>query len=115
MKLDRPFTNVILSAVAFMLIFSAFQTMVNIEQTILKSITKPSFTADAFISSGIVYAVFALANWVSPSVIAVIGPKFTMVIGGVMYLYVSHCIMRSNICLNTSVISLIKWIEQEQH
>ena len=31
MKLDRPFTNVILSAVAFMLIFSAFQTMVNIE------------------------------------------------------------------------------------
>jgi len=86
MKLDRPFTNVILSAVAFMLIFSAFQTMVNIEQTILKSITKPSFTADAFISSGIVYAVFALANWVSPSVIAVIGPKFTMVIGGVMYL-----------------------------
>jgi len=36
--------------------------------------------------------VFGLANWISPSVIAVIGPKFTMAIGGVLYLYAGHYI-----------------------
>jgi len=86
MKVDKAFLNVILSAVAFMLLFTAFQTIINIEPTILNSIENPSFTANAFTSSGIIYAVFGLANWISPSVIAVIGPKFTMAIGGVLYL-----------------------------
>jgi len=88
--MDKPLLNVILVSIAFMLIFMAFQTMVNIEQTVLRSISEeiPSFTADAFISTGIIYAVFALANWITPSIITIIGPKYTMIIGAVFYSYV---------------------------
>jgi len=34
MKVDKAFLNVILSAVAFMLLFTAFQTIINIEVNI---------------------------------------------------------------------------------
>lgn len=39
-------------------------------------------------SLAIVYAVFALSNWFAPSIIYALGPKISMVIGGITYRYV---------------------------
>jgi hypothetical protein len=50
------------------------------------SLEDPSFTADGYISLAILYAAFAVANWLAPSVISVLGPKWTMVIAVVPYL-----------------------------
>jgi len=87
MAIDKKFLNVNILGVSFMLIFTAFQTMGNIEQTVINSIKQddPSFTGDGFTSLAIIYAAFALANWITPSIITVIGPKFTMFIGSLTY------------------------------
>lgn len=87
MSIDRKFLNVNILGLAFMLIFTAFQTMGNIQQTVIDSITQddPSFIGNGFTSLAIIYAVFALSNWIAPSIITVIGPKYTMVIGAFFY------------------------------
>nr|XP_023023636.1 UNC93-like protein MFSD11 [Leptinotarsa decemlineata] len=86
--IDKSFVNVLLLGLSFMLIFTAFQTMGNIEKTILSSITSedPTFTGNAYYSLAIIYVVFSIFNWAAPSVISVIGPKFSMVLGGCAYL-----------------------------
>ncbi|XP_043217140.1 UNC93-like protein MFSD11 [Amphibalanus amphitrite] len=85
--MNPRFVNVIGLGFGFMFTFTAFQTMGIIEQTILDSVKEEdsSFTGDGFTSLAIVYAVFSLSNWFVPSVIAVIGPNVSMVIGGVFY------------------------------
>ncbi|XP_074029711.1 UNC93-like protein MFSD11 isoform X2 [Leptinotarsa decemlineata] len=58
------------------------------KKTILSSITSedPTFTGNAYYSLAIIYVVFSIFNWAAPSVISVIGPKFSMVLGGCAYL-----------------------------
>ena len=36
-------------------------------------------------SLAVIYAVFATANWAAPSIVAVVGPKWSMFGGGVAY------------------------------
>ena len=43
------------------------------------------FTGDGFTSLAIVYAVFSVANWFAPPVVSKIGPRFTLLLGGVCY------------------------------
>ncbi|KAK7791075.1 hypothetical protein R5R35_000500 [Gryllus longicercus] len=109
MGLDRKFMNVIVLGFGFMFVFTAFQTMGNIEKTILDSIQRdnPAFQGDAYTSLAIIYAVFALCNWVSPSLISVTGPRVAMLIGAATYalfiasflipqtwlLYVASCVI----------------------
>lgn len=57
--------------------FSMFQ------KTILDSI--PGFTGNGFWSLAIIYGVFAITNWATPSIISLIGPRMAMVIGAVTY------------------------------
>lgn len=87
MAVDRNFLNVILLGFGFMFVFTAFQTMGNIQKTIIDSIKQddPSFTGDGYTSLAIVYAVFALFNWLAPPVISLFGPKVAMVFGGITY------------------------------
>uniref|UniRef100_A0A1B6DK71 UNC93-like protein MFSD11 n=1 Tax=Clastoptera arizonana TaxID=38151 RepID=A0A1B6DK71_9HEMI len=84
---DKRFLNIILLGLAFMLVFTAFQTMGNIEKTVLTSITNddPSFQGDGYTSLAIIYAVFAVSNWFIPSIISVFGPRLTMLFGGIIY------------------------------
>lgn len=80
--------NVFLLGTAFHLIFFAFQTSVFIQQTVVNSIkTRPEydFHGDGYISLCITYTVFALSNWLAPSVIAVTGVKFGMLVGAITY------------------------------
>ena len=39
------------------------------------------FTGDGFTSLAMIYASFSLSNWFAPSVVALLGPKLTMVAG----------------------------------
>ncbi|KAG8236564.1 hypothetical protein J437_LFUL017020 [Ladona fulva] len=87
MKVDRKFVNVIILGFGFMFVFTAFQTMGNIEQTVLDSIHDDdnSFTGDGYTSLAVIYAVFAVCNWLAPSILSVTGPKIAMLIGAVTY------------------------------
>ncbi|XP_059095962.1 UNC93-like protein MFSD11 [Tigriopus californicus] len=84
--------NVALLGLAFMLIFTAFQTMGNIQTTLLQSAANPDssgfvpgFHGSGYTSLAIIYAVFATANWVSPPVVAWLGSRLTMVVGALLY------------------------------
>lgn len=88
MGLDKKLVCVLLLGLAFMLVFTAFQTMGNIQKTILDSIEfeDPSFKGDGYTSLAIIYAVFSILNWAAPSVISLVGPKISMIFGAVTYL-----------------------------
>ncbi|KAL6262460.1 hypothetical protein P5V15_007545 [Pogonomyrmex californicus] len=85
--MDRSFLNVMILSWGFMLVFTAFQTMGNIEKTILSSITNDdnSFQGDAYISLCIIYGVFATCNWLAPSYISVTGPRVSILTGACCY------------------------------
>ncbi|CRK93330.1 CLUMA_CG006871, isoform A [Clunio marinus] len=85
--MDPKFVNVLILGFGFMFLFTAFQTMGNIEKTVLDSIHEddPTFTGDGYISLAIIYAVFAICNWIAPPVIALTGPRIAMLIGAVAY------------------------------
>ncbi|KFB39669.1 AGAP000311-PA-like protein [Anopheles sinensis] len=84
---EKNFVNVFILGGGFMLIFTSFQTLGNIEQTIIDSIKKdlPSFTGDGYTSLAIIYAALSLSNWVTPSVLSAIGPRLAMTIGAITY------------------------------
>ncbi len=84
--------NVFLLGLAFMLMFTAFQTMGNIQTTILNSARNPNstgyvpgFDGVGYTSLAIIYGVFSASNWIAPSVVAVLGPRLTMFVGGLTY------------------------------
>lgn len=87
--MDRRFFNVLSLGVGFMLVFTAFQTMGNVEKTVLDSIKKdtPGYTGDGYKSLSLIYIVFAICNWLAPSVISVLGPRLSMVVGALMYAF----------------------------
>lgn len=86
--MDVRLLNVIMLGVAFHLIFFSFQTSVFVQQTVVNSIkTKPEyeFTGDGYISLCIIYSVFAISNWLSPSIISLSGSKYGMFLGAITY------------------------------
>ncbi|XP_060696256.1 UNC93-like protein MFSD11 [Hemiscyllium ocellatum] len=82
---DRKVINVYLLGIGFMLIFTAFTTCGNIEQTVIRSLTNSSFSSSGYNSLAIIYGVFSASNLIAPSVVAVVGPKMSMVFSGVVY------------------------------
>lgn len=99
--------NVGLLGLAFMLVFTAFQTMGNVQTTILKSASNKTsdgyvegFTGDGYTSLAIIYSVFSFANWLAPSAVALIGQRFTLVGGGICYaLFIAQLMYPNNILL----------------
>ncbi|XP_069760733.1 UNC93-like protein MFSD11 [Narcine bancroftii] len=77
--------NVYLLGVGFMLIFTAFTTCGNIEQTVIRSLANTSFSGSGYDSLAIIYGVFSASNLIAPCVVAVVGPKLSMVLSGVVY------------------------------
>ena len=77
-----------------MLVFAAYQTMGNVETTILKCACNQNssgyvedFSGSGYTSLAIIYAVLAFTNWFTPSLLAVIGPKVSLIIGGLCYVF----------------------------
>ncbi|CAH1793783.1 unnamed protein product [Owenia fusiformis] len=87
--MDWRLFNIVFLGLSFMLIFTAFQTCGMIEQRVVDGAKKEpnsTFTGDGYTSLAIIYLTFAGANWAAPSIVAVCGPKISMVMGGAAYL-----------------------------
>ncbi|XP_052068663.1 UNC93-like protein MFSD11 [Mytilus californianus] len=85
---DIRLYNIVMLGIAFMLLFTAFQTSSMAEQSVISSAkadSKGTFNGDGYTSLCIIYVVFSLGNWIAPPVVDAIGPKITMLIGAVMY------------------------------
>ncbi|XP_019722079.1 UNC93-like protein MFSD11 isoform X2 [Hippocampus comes] len=81
----KKLVNVIVLGVAFMFIFTAFQTCGNIEQTVIKSLNSTTFHASGYTSMAVIYGVFSASNLLAPSVVAVAGAQLSMFFSGLLY------------------------------
>ncbi|XP_077412486.1 UNC93-like protein MFSD11 [Vanacampus margaritifer] len=81
----KKMMNVIVLGVAFMFIFTAFQTCGNIEQTVIKSFNSTTFHASGYTSMAVIYGVFSASNLLAPSVVAVAGAQLSMFFSGLLY------------------------------
>ncbi|KAI5743153.1 hypothetical protein M8J77_015123 [Diaphorina citri] len=77
----------VLLGISFLVIFSGFSTLENLQKILLASVQyeQPDFEGDGYTSLGILYSVFAISIWFSPSIISVTGPVLAMVIGASGY------------------------------
>ncbi|TKS92155.1 UNC93-like protein MFSD11 [Collichthys lucidus] len=82
---DRRTFNVVILGLGFLFIFTAFTTCGNVEQTVVKSLGNDTFSGSGYHSLGIIYGVFSFSNLLAPTVVAVIGPKLTMFLSGLLY------------------------------
>jgi len=102
--------NIFFLGLAFMLVFTGFNTMSGIQAMIFKSAITPGsggyvedFTGDGFISSAVIYAVFSLASWLAPSIVAWKGPRVAMILAGVLYAqYIAQLLYPNTYLLYTS-------------
>ncbi|NXM72440.1 MFS11 protein, partial [Serilophus lunatus] len=82
--------NILILGVSFMFIFTAFQTCGNIAQTVITNLNNTDFHGSGYTSMSIIYGVFSASNLISPSVVAIVGPQFSMVVSGIFYsLYIA--------------------------
>ncbi|XP_042561708.1 UNC93-like protein MFSD11 [Clupea harengus] len=82
---DRRAFNVVVLGIGFLFIFTAFTTLGNIEQTVLKSLKNDTFAGSGYHSLGIIYGVFSFSNLLAPTVVAITGPQLTMFLSGILY------------------------------
>ncbi|XP_055335100.1 UNC93-like protein MFSD11 isoform X2 [Paramacrobiotus metropolitanus] len=82
---DAKFQNILLLGFSFMALFSAFQTCGLIQTIVLQSFFGPDASTLGYNSLGVLYAAFGIANWFSPFIVSLIGPKWGMVAGGACY------------------------------
>ncbi|KAJ1130296.1 hypothetical protein NDU88_008650 [Pleurodeles waltl] len=87
---SKKLFNIIVLGFAFMFMFTAFQTCGNIAQTVISNLNSTDFHGSGYTSMAVIYSVFSVSNLISPSVVAIIGPQFSMIIGGLFYsLYIA--------------------------
>ncbi|XP_065827020.1 UNC93-like protein MFSD11 [Oscarella lobularis] len=82
--------GVLLHGFGFMFLFTAFQTSTVIEPSVLQSNETEGGLGDrgdevGFNSVAIIYSIFTAANWVAPSIVALLGAKWTMALSGLSY------------------------------
>lgn len=81
----KSLLNIIVLGIGFMVMFTAFGTCGNIEQTVIKSFNSTEFHGSGYTSMAIIYAVFSTSNLIAPSVIAVVGPQLSLFFSGLVY------------------------------
>ncbi|KAJ8386180.1 hypothetical protein AAFF_G00176040 [Aldrovandia affinis] len=82
---DFKVVNVVILGIGFLLIFTAFTTCGNIEQTVIKSMANKTFIGSGYHSLGIIYGVFSVSNLFAPTVVTILGPQITMFLSGILY------------------------------
>jgi len=81
----RMLKNVLLLGTAFLLMYTAFQTMNGVLQTVLDSYNyhhPGGQEVNGLVSLGIFYGVCAITNWLAPSIMTLTGLKPAVIIGG---------------------------------
>lgn len=86
-QIDKQFLNIFCLSIGFMFIFFSFQPMCNLAKVMHTSIQKDvnNFTADGFDTLAIIFGVFSVSNSITPSVMAVVGPKIGLIGGSIMF------------------------------
>jgi len=86
----RKTINVFLLGLVFML--SASRVAISVLKTVLSSASDiegpgyvEGFAGDGYVANAILYAFFAFSNFLAPWIINTIGPRYSMVIGGLGY------------------------------
>lgn len=105
MGLSRGLYNVLVHGFAFMALFTAFQTSGGFQTTVLKDIMGDAQLGTE--SLAIIYAVFAIGNFVSPIVVQKLGARPCMVLGGVGYALFIGSILTLNSALILSASALL--------
>ncbi|KAJ7316072.1 hypothetical protein JRQ81_002234 [Phrynocephalus forsythii] len=99
--------NIIILGIAFMFMFTAFQTCGNVAQTVITNLNKTDFHGSGYTSMAVIYGVFSASNLISPSVVAIIGPQMSMFISGIFYsLYIAVFIQPSTWTFYTASVFL---------
>eukprot|EP00048_Salpingoeca_helianthica_P015418 m.226672 g.226672 ORF g.226672 m.226672 type:complete len:427 (-) comp17008_c0_seq1:30-1310(-) len=80
---DPKLYNIVVHGIAFMGLFTAFQTSSSFQTTVLKDVGLGSNLG--YTSLAIIYAVFSVANFISPYIVDFLGPRVGMGIGGAFY------------------------------
>ncbi|RWS30849.1 UNC93-like protein MFSD11-like protein [Leptotrombidium deliense] len=88
--MDTALYNVILLGLSFFLVFTSFQTGGMIQNAVIDGVNDEyekewGTPWKGYYSFFIIYGVLSVANWIAPSVVAVIGPKIAMIAGAATY------------------------------
>ncbi|EGD83101.1 hypothetical protein PTSG_03741 [Salpingoeca rosetta] len=102
---NRGLYNVVVHGFAFMALFTAFQTSGGFQTTVLKDIMGDNQLGTE--SLAIIYAVFALGNFISPIVVHYIGARPSMFLGGIGYALFIGSILTLNKALILSASALL--------
>jgi len=99
--------NVVMQGICFCLVFTGFNTLGGIQTLIFESAKDPKsegyvegFQGVGQWSLAIIYMMFTCCNWIAPSVVAVLGPRPTMVVGALTY----AAFMAQMLVLNTYLL-----------
>ncbi|XP_015788544.1 UNC93-like protein MFSD11 [Tetranychus urticae] len=90
-NMDKHFFNILILGFSFLLLFTAFQTGGMIQETVVKGVNQEyakqwnGHSWSGYTSLSIVYLVFSIANWIAPSIVAIFGPKTSMIMAAVIY------------------------------
>uniref|UniRef100_F6PZM6 UNC93-like protein MFSD11 n=1 Tax=Callithrix jacchus TaxID=9483 RepID=F6PZM6_CALJA len=82
---SKKLFNIIILGVAFMFMFTAFQTCGNVAQTVIRSLNNTDFHGSGYTSMAIIYGVFSASNLITPSVVTIVGPQLSMFASGLFY------------------------------
>ncbi|CAH6776475.1 Mfsd11 [Phodopus roborovskii] len=82
---SKKLFNIIILGVAFMFMFTAFQTCGNVAQTVIRSLNSTDFHGSGYTSLAIIYGVFSASNLITPSVVTIVGPQISMFVSGLFY------------------------------
>eukprot|EP00051_Salpingoeca_urceolata_P020113 m.299280 g.299280 ORF g.299280 m.299280 type:complete len:514 (-) comp19546_c0_seq7:279-1820(-) len=74
--------NILVHGVAFMVLFSAFQTASEYSQPVLSALGHGDL---GFLSASVIYGVFSVSTLISPHVVTYLGPRLAMCVSGLTY------------------------------
>jgi len=82
--------NIFLLGLCFCFVFTGFNTMSQTQALVYDSFTNQTngdFQVKGLVTNGIVYGVFAFASWGAPSVVVAVGPRLSMILAALTYLF----------------------------
>jgi len=81
--------NIFLLGLVFCFLFTGFNTMSQTANLIFEGAKdyKPGFEVDGLTMNAIIYTGLAFASWISPSIVVKLGPRVSMIIAALTYLF----------------------------